>query len=128
MANFQQVLLGFTACPNLGFEELIEANGLVQQEMDEQANNLWGTTIDETKGEEFRIMIFASGRKYEKPSWAKTIFSQVENMNMNLELEKLAREMNWTVEQGEAFTPDLVAFSYFISIVDSPNSTSKCNG
>jgi cell division GTPase FtsZ len=126
LAYFQQILLGVTGGPNLGFEEVIEAVELVRKEMDDQATIIWGTATDESIGEEFRIMIFASGRKYEKPCWANNIFYQVENKNLKLELERLSRERNWTLREGGAFTPDLVAIPYFISIVDRSLIGEEC--
>jgi cell division protein FtsZ len=115
----QSVVVNFTAgFKSLGFEEITQASDLVQKETKDQADILWGVVPDDTITENFKATVFAIGGEYKKPHWAKNIFCQVENKELSIELEMLAREMNCTIRRGEPFTPDILATPYFISIVD----------
>ncbi len=55
------LLLNITASSNLGFEEVIEASTLIQKEVHEEANIIWGTAIDESMGDELRVTVVATG-------------------------------------------------------------------
>jgi len=55
------LLLNITASSSLGFEEVIEASTLIQKEVHEEANIIWGTAIDESMGDELRVTVVATG-------------------------------------------------------------------
>ncbi|MBA4392433.1 MAG: cell division protein FtsZ, partial [Desulfobacca sp.] len=55
IAGARALLLNITASSNLGFEEVIEASTLIQKEVHEDANIIWGTAIDESMGDELRV-------------------------------------------------------------------------
>lgn len=61
IAGARALLLNITAGPDLGFEEVIEASTLIQKEVHEEANIIWGTAIDESMGDELRVTVVATG-------------------------------------------------------------------
>lgn len=61
IAGARALLLNITASSSLGFEEVIEASTLIQKEVHEEANIIWGTAIDETMGDELRVTVVATG-------------------------------------------------------------------
>ncbi|MCU0579051.1 MAG: cell division protein FtsZ, partial [Desulfobacterota bacterium] len=61
IAGARAVLMNITASSSLGFEEVTEASSLIQKEVHEEANIIWGTAIDESMGEELRITVIATG-------------------------------------------------------------------
>ena len=61
ISGARAVLMNITAGPNLGFEEVNEASSLIQKEVHEDANIIWGTAIDDSMGDELRITVIATG-------------------------------------------------------------------
>lgn len=61
IAGARALLLNITASSNLGFEEVIEASTMIQKEVHEEANIIWGTAIDESMGDELRVTVVATG-------------------------------------------------------------------
>jgi cell division protein FtsZ len=61
IAGARAVLMNITASSTLGFEEVTEASSLIQKEVHEEANIIWGTAIDESMGDELRITVIATG-------------------------------------------------------------------
>ncbi len=61
ISGARAVLMNITASSNLGFEEVNEASSLIQKEVHEEANIIWGTAIDESMGDELRITVIATG-------------------------------------------------------------------
>jgi cell division protein FtsZ len=61
IAGARAVLMNITASSSLGFEEVTEASSLIQKEVHEEANIIWGTAIDESMGDELRITVIATG-------------------------------------------------------------------
>ncbi|MBI5584284.1 MAG: cell division protein FtsZ [Deltaproteobacteria bacterium] len=61
IAGARAVLMNITASSTLGFEEVTEASSLIQKEVHEDANIIWGTAIDESMGDELRITVIATG-------------------------------------------------------------------
>ena len=61
IAGARAVLMNITASSSLGFEEVTEASALIQKEVHEEANIIWGTAIDESMGDELRITVIATG-------------------------------------------------------------------
>ena len=61
IAGARALLLNITASSSLGFEEVIEASTLIQKEVHEEANIIWGTAIDESMGDELRVTVVATG-------------------------------------------------------------------
>jgi cell division protein FtsZ len=61
ISGARAVLMNITASSNLGFEEVNEASSLIQKEVHEDANIIWGTAIDESMGDELRITVIATG-------------------------------------------------------------------
>ena len=61
IAGARALLLNITASSSLGFEEVIEASTLIQKEVHEEANIIWGTAIDESLGDELRVTVVATG-------------------------------------------------------------------
>jgi len=51
IAGARAVLMNITASSSLGFEEVTEASALIQKEVHEEANIIWGTAIDESMGD-----------------------------------------------------------------------------
>jgi cell division protein FtsZ len=61
IAGARAVLMNITASSSLGFEEVTEASSLIQKEVHDEANIIWGTAIDESMGDELRITVIATG-------------------------------------------------------------------
>jgi cell division protein FtsZ len=61
ISGARAVLMNITAGSNLGFEEVNEASSLIQKEVHEDANIIWGTAIDDSMGDELRITVIATG-------------------------------------------------------------------
>jgi cell division protein FtsZ len=61
ISGARAVLMNITASSNLGFEEVNEASSLIQKEVHEEANIIWGTAIDDSMGDELRITVIATG-------------------------------------------------------------------
>ena len=61
ISGARAVLMNITASSNLGFEEVNEASSLIQKEVHEDANIIWGTAIDDSMGDELRITVIATG-------------------------------------------------------------------
>jgi cell division protein FtsZ len=61
IAGARALLLNITASSDLGFEEVIEASTLIQKEVHEEANIIWGTAIDDSMGDELRVTVVATG-------------------------------------------------------------------
>ena len=55
------VLLVIQGASNLGLHEVNEAAKLVQEAVSLEANIIWGTTVDDTLGDEVRITVIAAG-------------------------------------------------------------------
>ena len=74
------VLLLIQGASDLGLHEIDEAARLVQEAVSPEANIIYGTTIDDTLGDEVRITVIAAGfdggtpqpRKVERPSFASS--------------------------------------------------------
>jgi cell division protein FtsZ len=61
IAGARALLLNITASSSLGFEEVIEASTLIQKEVHEEANIIWGTAIDDSMGDDLRVTVVATG-------------------------------------------------------------------
>lgn len=57
------VLVNITAGPSLGIREATAATGIVQHEAGDDVEVIFGTVIDESMGEDFRITVIATGFK-----------------------------------------------------------------
>ncbi len=57
------VLLNITGGPNMTLHEINEASSMIQAEVHEDANIIFGTVVDESMGDEIRITVIATGFK-----------------------------------------------------------------
>jgi cell division protein FtsZ len=55
------VLMNITASSSMGFEEVAEASERIHKEVGDEAEIFWGTSIDESLGEEVRVTVLATG-------------------------------------------------------------------
>jgi cell division protein FtsZ len=55
------VLMNITASSSMEFEEVAEASERIHQEVGEDAEIFWGTSVDETLGDEMRVTVIATG-------------------------------------------------------------------
>ena len=55
------VLMNITASSALGFEEVAEASERIHKEVGDEAEIFWGTSIDESLGEDVRVTVIATG-------------------------------------------------------------------
>src|SRR5262249_46645296 len=55
------VLINITGGPDLTLHEANEAASLIQEEADEDANIIFGAVVDESRGDEVRITVIATG-------------------------------------------------------------------
>jgi cell division protein FtsZ len=75
------VLLLVQGASDLGLHEIDEAARLVQEAVSPEANIIYGTTIDDTLGDEVRITVIAAGFDGGLPKARKsprTVFAEVE--------------------------------------------------
>ena len=67
------VLMNITATSDMEFEEVAEASEYIHSEVGEEAEIFWGTSVDESLGDEMRVTVIATGigkepeKKIEKP-------------------------------------------------------------
>jgi cell division protein FtsZ len=55
------ILLNITGGPNMTLHEINEASSMIQAEVHEDANIIFGTVVDESMGDEIRITVIATG-------------------------------------------------------------------
>ena len=55
------VLMNISSGLDLTIDEVQEASSLIQQEAHEDANIIWGTVLDQSAGDEFRVTVIATG-------------------------------------------------------------------
>jgi cell division protein FtsZ len=55
------VLMNITASSNMEFEEVAEASERIHKEVGDEAEIFWGTSVDESLGDEMRVTVIATG-------------------------------------------------------------------
>jgi cell division protein FtsZ len=55
------VLMNITASSDMEFEEVAEASEYIHNEVGEDAEIFWGTSVDDTMGDEMRVTVIATG-------------------------------------------------------------------
>jgi cell division protein FtsZ len=60
------VLMNITATSDMEFEEVAEASEYIHSEVGEEAEIFWGTSVDESLGDEMRVTVIATGIGQEK--------------------------------------------------------------
>jgi cell division protein FtsZ len=55
------VLMNITATSDMEFEEVAEASEFIHSEVGEEAEIFWGTSVDDTLGDEMRVTVIATG-------------------------------------------------------------------
>jgi cell division protein FtsZ len=94
------VLLLVQGASNLGIHEIDEAARLVQEAVSPEANIIYGTTIDDTLGDEVRITVIAAGFDGGAPKPRKiprTVFAEVAEakpLTATVAAEQLVAERN----------------------------------
>ena len=94
------VLLLVQGASNLGLHEIDEAARLVQEAVSPEANIIYGTTIDDTLGDEVRITVIAAGFDGGAPKPRKiprTVFAEVSEakpLTATVAAEQLVAERN----------------------------------
>jgi cell division protein FtsZ len=58
--------MNITATSEMEFEEVAEASERIHDEVGDEAEIFWGTSVDETLGEELRVTVIATGIGPEK--------------------------------------------------------------
>ena len=61
VAGAQGVLMNITSTSDITLEEMTEASDRIYQEVGEDAEIIWGQTIDDTLGDEIRVTVIATG-------------------------------------------------------------------
>jgi cell division protein FtsZ len=124
------VLLLVQGASDLGLHEIDEAARLVQEAVSPEANIIYGTTIDDTLGDEVRITVIAAGFDGGAPKVRKvprTVFAEVSESKPFVAETAVAPEPK-TVEVEDAFydipAQEAEPVSSFveseIEVVDSP--------
>ena len=57
----QGVLMNITATSDMEFEEVAEASEFIHSEVGEEAEIFWGTSVDDSLGDEMRVTVIATG-------------------------------------------------------------------
>ena len=55
------VLMNITATSDMEFEEVAEASEYIHSEVGEEAEIFWGTSVDDSMGDEMRVTVIATG-------------------------------------------------------------------
>jgi cell division protein FtsZ len=61
IAGAKGVLMNITASSNMEFEEVAEASERITKEVGDEAEIFWGTSVDESLGDEMRVTVIATG-------------------------------------------------------------------
>jgi len=61
IAGAKGVLMNITASSNMEFEEVAEASERIHKEVGDDAEIFWGTSVDESLGDEMRVTVIATG-------------------------------------------------------------------
>ena len=61
IAGAKGVLMNITASSSMEFEEVAEASERIHQEVGEDAEIFWGTSVDDSLGDEMRVTVIATG-------------------------------------------------------------------
>ena len=66
IAGAKGVLMNITATSEMEFEEVAEASERIHEEVGDEAEIFWGTSVDESLGDELRVTVIATGIGAEK--------------------------------------------------------------
>jgi cell division protein FtsZ len=71
------VLINIVGGPDLKLKEMEEAASLIQQQAHEDANIIWGASIDESMGETVKVTVIATGfdREIQQPEFMRSALS-----------------------------------------------------
>jgi len=61
IAGARGVLMNITASSDMEFEEVAEASEYIHKEVGEDAEIFWGTSVDDSMGDEMRVTVIATG-------------------------------------------------------------------
>jgi cell division protein FtsZ len=61
IAGAKGVLMNITASSSMEFEEVAEASERIHKEVGDEAEIFWGTSVDESVGDEMRVTVIATG-------------------------------------------------------------------
>jgi cell division protein FtsZ len=61
IAGAKGVLMNITASSGMEFEEVAEASERIHKEVGDEAEIFWGTSVDDTLGDEMRVTVIATG-------------------------------------------------------------------
>jgi cell division protein FtsZ len=61
IAGAKGVLMNITSTSEMEFEEVAEASEYIHNEVGEDAEIFWGTSVDESLGDEMRVTVIATG-------------------------------------------------------------------
>jgi cell division protein FtsZ len=61
IAGARGVLMNITSTSDMQFEEVAEASDRIHQEVGEDAEIFWGTSVDDSLGDEMRVTVIATG-------------------------------------------------------------------
>ena len=61
IARAKGVLMNITATSDMRMDEVMEASDRIYKEVGDEAEIIWGTAVDDTIGDEFRVTVIATG-------------------------------------------------------------------
>ena len=70
------VLMNITATSEMEFEEVAEASEFIHSEVGEEAEIFWGTSVDDSLGDEMRVTVIATGIGDKEPEVEKSLQEQ----------------------------------------------------
>jgi cell division protein FtsZ len=70
------VLMNITATSEMEFEEVAEASEFIHNEVGDEAEIFWGTSVDDSLGDEMRVTVIATGIGQEEPEAEKPVEEQ----------------------------------------------------
>ena len=96
------VLMNITASSSMEFDEVAEASERIHKEVGDEAEIFWGTSVDETLGDELRVTVIATGigkrAEAERVAWSQGAPTQPED----LEIPTFARAPEPPARSAEA--------------------------
>ncbi|MFP4446481.1 MAG: cell division protein FtsZ [Desulfosudaceae bacterium] len=95
IAGARGVLLNIASSSDLSFQEMEEASDRIHEEVGDETEIIWGTTIDDTLGDEIRITVIATGIGMESESLVDIKRGRVRDVTaadlQDMSVEKLDR-------------------------------------
>jgi cell division protein FtsZ len=89
------VLMNITATSDMEFEEVAEASEYIHNEVGDEAEIFWGTSVDESLGNEMRVTVIATGIGKEKEMIEQPVQQQLRGKIRDITPEDLGQVIDY---------------------------------